>query len=189
MPYFAGRRQRALQRKTQPSGAERHRAPPGVAEARALRRSAVSQLTDQFSGARPEKIAPPNSLCRAPAKSCSNAYPAFERFRYLRRGARCRSALESWSWLGNKLRLPCAGGGPTKAKITPAKHPTGAPGGRCLPAPGIGHSGEKNCRENPGQTPNGCERHRPPQTSPNAPEPPVPTPGRTCRPASDTTHP
>ena len=25
---------------------------------------------------------------RAPAKSCSNAYPAFERFRYLRRGAR-----------------------------------------------------------------------------------------------------
>ncbi len=39
--------------------------------------------------------------------------------------------------------LPCAGGGPTKAKRTPAKHPTGAPGGRCLPAPGIGHSGEK----------------------------------------------
>ncbi len=38
-------------------------APPGVAVARALRRSAVSQLTDQFSGARPEKIAPPNSLC------------------------------------------------------------------------------------------------------------------------------
>ncbi len=52
----------------------------------------------------------------------------------LRRGARGRSALESRSWLGNKLRLPCAGGGPTKAKRTPAKHPTGAPGGRCLPA-------------------------------------------------------
>ena len=27
-----------------------------------------------------------------------------------------RSALESWSWLGNKLRLPCAGGG----RVTPA---------------------------------------------------------------------
>ena len=61
----------------------------------------------------------------------------------LRRGARGRSALESRSWLGNKLRLPCAGGGPTKAKRTPAKHPTGAPGGRCLPALGTGHSGEK----------------------------------------------
>ncbi len=54
-----------------------------------------------------------------------------------------RSARESWSWLGNKLRRPCAGGGPTKAKRTPAKHPTGAPGGRCLPARGTGHSGEK----------------------------------------------
>ncbi len=31
----------------------------------------------------------------------------------------------------------------TKAERTPAKHPTGAPGGRCLPAPGTGHSGEK----------------------------------------------
>ncbi len=51
MSYFAGRRQRGTQR-----------APPRVAAARALRRSAVSQLTDQFSGARPEKIAPPNSL-------------------------------------------------------------------------------------------------------------------------------
>ena len=39
--------------------------------------------------------------------------------------------------------LPYADGGPTKAKITPAKHPTGAPGGRCLPARGMGHSGEK----------------------------------------------
>ena len=72
------------------------------------------------------------SSVRAPAKSCSNAYPAFERFRYFRRGAR-------------GLRgLPYAGGGPTKAEITLAKHPTGAPGGRCLPAHGTGLTGEKN---------------------------------------------
>ena len=32
---------------------------------------------------------------------------------------------------------------PTKVEITPAKHPTGAPGGRCLPALGMGHPGEK----------------------------------------------
>ena len=85
---------------------------------------------------------------RAPAKSYSNAYSAFERFRYFRRGARVlslhfatqtqqkplwgRSVLESWSRLSNKLRLPYAGGGPTKAKRTPAKHPTGAPGRRTL---------------------------------------------------------
>ena len=40
--------------------------------------------------------------------------------------------------------LPYAGGGPTKAKRTPAKHPTGAPDGRCLPALGRGHPGDKN---------------------------------------------
>ena len=95
----------------------------------------------------------PTVFVCAPAKSSSNACPAFERFRYLRRGARdfsashsssargdfftashrsyfrspagistdfafakrlkslltragCRSALESWSWLDNKLKLP-----------------------------------------------------------------------------------
>ena len=73
----------------------------------------------------------PTVSVRAPAKSYSNAYPAFERFRYLRRGAR--------GFEGTALPR----GGPTKAKITPAKHPTGATGGRCLPALGIGLTGEK----------------------------------------------
>ncbi len=49
----------ALQSKLQSSSAERHLAPPGVAEARALRRSAVALLVAQFPGARPEN----NKLC------------------------------------------------------------------------------------------------------------------------------
>ncbi len=84
---FASRRQRALRRKPQLSCAERHLAPPGVAATRALLRSADSLLADQCSGARPEKLLRPllrpTVSVRAPAKSCSNAYPAFERFRPL----------------------------------------------------------------------------------------------------------
>ncbi len=53
-------------------------------------------------GAFSEKEPRPTVTVHAPAKSCSNAYPAFERFRYLRRGARCRSALEPGCVYPNK---------------------------------------------------------------------------------------
>ncbi len=49
----------------------------------------------------------------------------------LRRGARGELSRRAGTAL-KPHRLP------TKAKKTPAKHPTGAPGGRCLPALGIG---------------------------------------------------
>ncbi len=87
----------------------------------------------------------PTVSVRAPAKSYSNAYPAFERFRYFRRGARWfeRTGLKP---AGLRFRR----GGAPKGRFTghsgektPTKHPTGATGGRCLPALGIGLTGEK----------------------------------------------
>ncbi len=109
---------------------------------RAFSHTAVSSRRAAFRRHQPRNYSAQRSLSARLGDSCYFARCEIVKS-LLRRGARCRSALESWSWLGNKLRLPCAGGGPTKAKITPAKHPTGAPGGRCLPALGIGHSGEK----------------------------------------------
>ena len=52
-----------LPRKAQPSCAERHLALPGVAEARALLRSAVVLLAAQVLDDRPQETGPPNGFC------------------------------------------------------------------------------------------------------------------------------
>ena len=115
-----------------PSGTSRR---AGVAATRATLRVAISQLADQFSGARPEKLLRPTVIDRAPWEIIPDKLTVYRVDFLLRRGARGDYPYEQ--------ELPYADGGPTKAKITPAKHPTGAPGGRCLPARGTGHSGEK----------------------------------------------
>ncbi len=115
-----------------PSGTSRR---AGVAATRATLRVAISQLADQFSGARPEKLLRPTVIDRAPWEIIPDKLTVYRVDFLLRRGARGDYPYEQ--------ELPYADGGPTKAKITPAKHPTGTPGGRCLPAPGTGHSGEK----------------------------------------------
>ncbi len=141
---FASRRQRALRRKPQLSCAERHLAPPGW---RRLAHSYGVQIPNwptNFRAPGPKNCSAPllrpTVSVRAPAKSCSNAYPAFERFRTLgaARGA-ARHANRACRWQTSSTAL--RGRRLTKAERTPAKHPTGAPDGRCLPAPGTGHSG------------------------------------------------
>ena len=63
----------------------RRGAEPAVARrlARATQRVAIVLLADQFPSACPEKPLRPTVSVRAPAKSCSNAKHAFERFRSL----------------------------------------------------------------------------------------------------------
>ncbi len=66
----------------------------------------------------------------------------------LRRAGDQRCSATSWNW-PQAGRAPRARGERAMLRIaitsceTPPKHPTGVPGGRCLPALGIGHSGEK----------------------------------------------
>ena len=72
---------------------------------------------------------PPHGLCpRALGKYfCFNS-SLKQSISLLRRGARGRSARESWSWLGNMLRLRSRAGPPTKVERTPTKAPTGPRG-------------------------------------------------------------
>ena len=89
---------------------------------------------------------------RAPAKSYSNAEHAFERFRYLRRGARVELSRRAGTALKPR-RLP------TKAKKTPAKAPAGPPAGRAMLRIAGACRKRKTGTENPSKTPNGCQRH------------------------------
>ncbi len=86
----------------------------GVAEARGCR------------SAREPGLPGITCIVRAPAKSCSNAYPAFERFRYLRRGARC---LEGTALRPGRPRLRRAAGA--------ARYPRPPPAGLCKEKPNL----------------------------------------------------
>ncbi len=115
--------------KKSPAFACRAAPEPAVARrlARATQRVAIVLLADQFPSALPEKPLRPTVSVRAPWEIISDKHIVYRFDFLLRRGARGfppnfatqtqqkplwgRSALESWSWLSNKLRLPYASGG------------------------------------------------------------------------------
>ncbi len=70
------------------ASAERHLAPPGMAATRATLRVAISQLADQFSGARPEKLLRPTVIDRAPWEIIPDKLTVYRVDFLLRRGAR-----------------------------------------------------------------------------------------------------
>ncbi len=104
--------------KKSPAFACRAAPEPAVARrlARATQRVAIVLLTDQFPSACPEKPLRPTVFVRAPAKSSSNAFLAFERFRPLgaargaarhaNRASRLQPALSArWRILAKQLTL------------------------------------------------------------------------------------
>ena len=59
---------------------------------------------------------------RAPGEIISDKLIVYRLDFLLRRGARCRSALESWSWLGNRRELPLRrAGGASRHSVLPIR--------------------------------------------------------------------
>ncbi len=109
-------------------------------KAGAARHSKTGVCSDKPAGVdRKTTPLPPNSAPRSLSARLGDSFYFAECEiveSLLRRGARGELSRRAGTAL-KPHRLP------TKAKKTPAKHPTGAPGGRCLPALGMGHSSKK----------------------------------------------
>ena len=130
--------------------------PPATGPQHSLRSFAPAQATDR-------KTARPTVSVRAPWEIIPDKLTVYRVDFLLRRGARdfslhfatqtqqspCGVARHSKAGVGSATSYDCPTRAAAKAGITPVKHPTGAPGGRCLPALGIGRPGEKNAEKPP----------------------------------------
>ena len=79
---------------------------------------------------------------RAPGEIISDKLIVYRIDFLLRRGARVPLGTRKLELARQQEGIALRGRRPTKAEITPAKHPTGAPDGRCLLALGMGLPGE-----------------------------------------------